>query len=534
MELTGQSIIGYQRGGNTGELFYAFDPAAGEELKPPFYSASPAEIGKAAQLAAASFQTYRQLMGGERATFLRRIAGNLEDLGETLVERATRETALPAARIRGERARTANQLRFFAAIIEEGSWVDARIDQGDPARQPVPKPDVRSMLEPLGPVAVFGASNFPLAFSVAGGDTASALAAGNPVIALAHYSHPGTAELAGMAIRDAAREQGLPEGVFSLLFDARQSVGKVLVEHPDVKAVAFTGSRAGGTALGKLAASRPEPIPFYAEMGSVNPVFILPSALETRAEALAKDLHTSVTLGVGQFCTNPGVVVTMAPADAFAASLAALMNQTAAQPMLNRNIAGAYRRAVSERSAHSRVKSAGGQPEDVHTEPKDADNGPDNCRSRAALFQTDAASFVAHPELQAEIFGPSTLLVAARSREDLLNVARQMEGNLTATIHGTERDLREFADLIAILETKVGRIIFNGFPTGVEVCNAMVHGGPYPSTSDGRNTSVGGRAILRFTRPVAYQDFPESALPPELRDQNPLGIWREVDGRFTK
>jgi len=532
VELTGQSIIGYEHGGKNGEAFRAFDPAADQELAPPFYSASQADADKAVQLAAGSFQTYRHLTGRERGAFLRRIAGHLEQLGDALVERATLETALPAARIRGEQARTANQLRFFAEMIEEGSWVDARIDHGNAARQPVPRPDVRSMLEPLGPVGVFGASNFPLAFSVAGGDTASALAAGNPVIALAHYSHPGTAELAGMAIRDAALEQGLPEGVFSLLFDGTQAIGKALVEHPALKAVGFTGSRAGGTALGKLAASRPEPIPFYAEMSSVNPVFILPSALESRADTLAKGLHASVTLGVGQFCTNPGVVVTMAPGDAFTSKLAALMNQTAPEPMLNRNIATAYRRTVSERAADPLVKFW--DADSVSARPEDADNRPDRCRSRPALFETDAASFVSRPELQAEIFGPSTLLVRTRSREELLNVARHMEGNLTATIHGTEQDLREFADLIAILETKAGRIIFNGFPTGVEVCNAMVHGGTYPSTSDGRSTSVGGRAILRFVRPVAYQDFPESALPPELRDGNPLGIWRQVDGMLSK
>lgn len=419
-------------------------------------------------------------------------------------------------------------------MIEEGSWVDARIDHGDPARQPVPKPDVRSMLQALGPVAVFGASNFPLAFSVAGGDTASALAAGNPVIALAHYSHPGTAELAGMAIRNAAAEQGLPEGVFSLLFDGTQAVGKALVEHPALKAVGFTGSRAGGTALGKLAASRPEPIPFYAEMGSVNPIFILPSVLESRAETLAKGLHASVTLGVGQFCTNPGVVVTMAPADAFASKLAALMKQTAPEPMLNHKIAAAYRQSVSQRTANSQVRFWDAEPDEAQTASKQVGNRPDFCGARPALFETDAATFASQPDLQAEIFGPSTLLVSARNREDLLNVARRMEGNLTATVHGTEQDLLEFADLIAILETKVGRIVFNGFPTGVEVCNAMVHGGTYPSTSDGRSTSVGGRAILRFVRPVAYQDFPESALPAELRDGNPLGIWRQVDGMLSR
>jgi len=528
MELTGRSIIGYRRGQKTGEILRAFNPLTGEDLAPPFYSASSAETDEAVRLAATSFLAYRRLSGSHRGAFLRRIASNLEALGETLVERATQETALPAGRIRGEQARTANQLRFFAEMIEEGSWVDARIDHGDAARQPVQKPDVRSMLEPLGPVAVFGASNFPLAFSVAGGDPASALAAGSPVVALAHYSHPGTAELAGMAIRNAASEQGLPEGVFSLLFDATQSVGKVLVTHPGVKAVGFTGSRAGGTALAKLAASRPEPIPFYAEMSSVNPVFILPSALSSRADALAKELHASVTLGVGQFCTNPGIVVTATPSAAFTSRLAELMDQTPAAPMLNRNIAAAYCRAVAERSAQFRVESSSPQSEEAEGA------GPNLCRCRAALFETDAATFVEHPELKAEIFGPSTLLVQAEGRDDLLRIARNMEGNLTATIHGTEQDLQDFADLISILETKVGRIIFNGFPTGVEVCNAMVHGGAYASTSDGRSTSVGGRAILRWVRPVAYQDFPQSALPGELRDSNPLGIWRQVDGKHSR
>ena len=526
MELTGRSIIGYGRGQATDNPFQAFDPAAGRDLNPSFYSASLDETDRAAQLAADSFQPYRSLNGKERGGFLRRIAGNLEELGETLVERATQETALPAARIRNERARTANQLRFFAEIIEEGSWVDARIDHGDPARQPVPKPDLRSMLGSLGPVAVFGASNFPLAFSVAGGDTASALAAGNPVIALAHYSHPGTAELAGMAIRNAASEQGLPEGVFSLLFDATQTVGQALVTHPGLKAAGFTGSRAGGTALGKLAAERPEPIPFYAEMSSVNPVFILPGALESRLDALAAGLHGSVTLGVGQFCTNPGVIVTAIRSETFTSKLADLMSATPSAPMLNRNIVAAYQRAVTERASHPGVKSL------VRAENDENKTAP--CRSGAALFETDAVSFMNNPELHTEIFGPSTLLVQAADREELLNVARTIEGNLTATIHGTEEDLREFSDLVAILGTRVGRIIFNGFPTGVEVCNAMVHGGPYPSTSDGRSTSVGGRAILRFVRPVAYQDFPDTALPPELRDANPNGIWRQVDGKLSK
>lgn len=526
MELTGHSIIGYGRGRGGGEILHGFDPSTGETLQPAYHSSSPIEVKEAAALAAQNFQAYRRLSGRERGAFLRRIANNLEALGEPLVERAVRETALPAARIRNERTRTCFQLRFFAEMIEEGSWADARIDPGDSARQPLPKPDVRSLRIPLGPVAVFGASNFPLAFSVAGGDTASALAAGNPVVALAHYSHPGTAEFAGMAIRNAAMDSGLPEGVFSLVFDTGHEVASALVAHPQVKAVGFTGSRAGGTALMKIAASRAEPIPFYAEMGSVNPIFILPCVLESRGEALAKAVHGSVTLGVGQFCTNPGIIATIGNSDPFTSRLAELMNETPPGTMLNRNIASAYRRAVAERSTHRGVKASAVQESAIQGEGK-------SCRSGTALFETDAATWLEDSALQGEVFGPSTLLVHSGSRKDLLAIASRMEGNLTATIHGTEDDLREFADLIAVLETKVGRIIFNGFPTGLEVCNAMVHGGPYPATSDGRSTSVGGRAILRFSRLVCYQDFPDPALPPELQDANPLGIWRQVGGHFT-
>jgi 2,5-dioxopentanoate dehydrogenase len=527
MELTGHSIIGYQRGKEGGETLHGFDPSTGEALAPTYHSASLAEVNEAAELAAQGFSAYGRLSGRERGRFLRGIADNLEAFGEALVERAVRETALPAARIRNERTRTCFQLRFFAEIIEEGSWADARIDRGDPARQPLPKPDVRSLRVPLGPVVVFGASNFPLAFSVAGGDTASALAGGNPVVALAHYSHPGTAEFAGMAIRNAALNFGLPEGVFSLLYDAGHQVASALVAHPKVKAVAFTGSRSGGTALMKIASSRPEPISVYAEMSSVNPVFILPGVLESRCEALAKGLHGSVTLGVGQFCTNPGIIVTIGNSNSFTSRLAELMNDTPPGTMLNRNIASSYRRAVAERWAHPHVKARSVQESATESE-------GNACRSGTALFETDAATWLEDSVLQGEVFGPSTLLVHSGNREEMLAIAHRMEGNLTASVHGTEEDLREFADLIAVLETRVGRIISNGFPTGLEVCNAIVHGGPFPATSDGRSTSVGGRAILRFTRLVCYQDFPDSALPQELQDTNPLGIWRQVAGRHTR
>jgi NADP-dependent aldehyde dehydrogenase len=524
VDLIGQSIIGYRRGGKGGAELRGIDPATGESLSPAYYSASRAELNDAAQLAARSFPVYSHLSGKERGAFLRRIAENLEALGDPLLERASRESGLPMARMKFERGRTCSQLRFFAEIIEEGSWVDARIDVGDATRHPAPKPDVRSLRRPLGPVAIFCASNFPLAFSVPGGDTVSALASGNPVVVLAHYSHPGSAELAGMAIRNAASECGLPEGVFSLLYDAGQEIAQALVSHPEITGVGFTGSRRGGTALLKIANSRPSPIPFYAEMGSVNPVFILPGALQSRTEAIAKGLHAAVTLGVGQFCTNPGVIVTSGEDAPFASQLAERMSGTAVGVMLNRGIATTYQRGISERASHPNIAARA-----VVATPSGEGKSP--CGATAALFSTDAKTWVADHTLQDEIFGPSTLLVHATTREEIFEVARQLEGNLTATIHGTDDDLREFADLIALLETKVGRIIFNGYPTGVEVCQAMVHGGPFPATSDGRSTSVGGRAILRFTRFVCFQDFTQSALPAELQDANPLGIWRLVDGK---
>jgi NADP-dependent aldehyde dehydrogenase len=382
------------------------------------------------------------------------------------------------------------------------------------------------MLRPLGPVVVFGASNFPLAFSVAGGDTASALAGGNPVIVKAHAAHPGTSELVGQMVRDAVRECGLPEGVFSLLFGSGAQIGTALMKHPLVKAGGFTGSRAAGRVLMDVAAARPEPIPFYAEMSSTNPVFILPGALRERAETLAAGLHTSFTMGAGQFCTKPGMVFLPQGADAasFTDRLRQLVSASNPFHLLTRNIHSSYDAALAERKSDTAVTL-------VAEAPGRADNK--GFAVRSALFETDAAAFL-ESDLDEEIFGPTTLLVGHSNREQILEIARALEGHLTATIHGTDQDLRDFADLVAILETKVGRLVFNGFPTGVEVCHAMVHGGPYPSTSDGRSTSVGTRAIFRFTRPVCYQGFPDEALPEELRDENPLGIWRMVNGQMSR
>ena len=521
-ELSGQSIIGFSRSTSHASPFHGVDPSNGTQLLPPYYSASSDELDRAAQLAGKAFEIYRRAPGRDKAAFLRKIAENIESLGDELVTRATAETALPAARIKNEIARTCNQLRLFAEMVEEGSWVDARIDRADPSRTPLPKPDVRSMLQPLGPVVVFCASNFPLAFSVAGGDTASALAAGNPVIVKAHHAHPGTAELVGLALNDAVRGCDLPEGVFSLLYGPGSEVGARLVQHPSMKAGGFTGSRAGGLALMRLASMRPEPIPFYAEMSSVNPVFILPSALAERTEEIAKGLHGSVTLGAGQFCTNPGLVfVPEKDSDKLIKRLGELMAATSPFTMLTDGIASAYRLGAQGLQQNSRVKSL-------------AQPVKDGCSAGAALFLTDAESFLEGPSLSTEVFGPSTLLIKYSTYYDLLKIARSLEGQLTATIHGSDEDLKTHGDLVGVLATKAGRLVFNGFPTGVEVGHSMVHGGPFPATSDGRSTSVGTRAAFRFARPVCYQDFADDALPDELKDANLLKIWRMVDGEMTK
>lgn len=518
MTLTGQSIIGFTRTDNTEPVFFGKNAATGARLEPAFRGATREDLDRAVGLALSSFPTYRAISRTRRAEFLRAIAERIEAIGDPLIERVMAETALPEGRVRGERGRTCSQLRFFAGIVEEGSWVDARIDTADPQRQP-PKPDIRSMLRPLGPVAVFCASNFPLAFSVAGGDTASALAAGNPVLVNAHFGHPGTAEMCGAAIRDAAERTNMPEGVFSLLFSIGYEIGQGLVAHEGIKAVGFTGSRRGGMALLKIAQTRKEPIPFYAEMSSVNPVFILPGALAQRGAQIAAGLHASVTLGVGQFCTNPGLVmIPRAPqADSFEAELAGKMRETGATAMLNEGIRQNYDALVSARTGHAKVRTV---------LPWNADPSG----ARPALFAADAEQLFAEPELADEVFGPSTLLVRYVDGDQAIELADEMEGNLTATIHAGPGDEETARKLAAALETKVGRILFGGFPTGVEVCQAMVHGGPWPATSDGRSTSVGGRAIDRFARPVCYQDAPVSILPEELRDGNPAGILRMLNG----
>ncbi len=524
MQISGVSLIAGRAAEKAGPQFSALNPATGEALGPAFFSASEQEVAHTLEAAQMAFLTWRKSSGAERARLLRAIANRLDSAAGELTARAQLETALPEARLKGETQRTSNQLRMFARVAEEGSWVEARIDLAVPDRKPLPRPDLRSMLQPLGPVAVFGASNFPLAFSVAGGDTASALAAGCPVVVKAHPAHPGTSELAGQIVSESIKSCGAPDGLFSLLFDSGFEVGKALVEHPLIQAVAFTGSRRGGRALMDLAARRPNPIPCFAEMGSSNPIFVLPGALATRTTEIASGLHDSFTLGAGQFCTKPGMVFVphLQQTEGLLAELRRLTRQSTGFTLLTPAIAANYRRAIQER-AH--LCGEGTDP---------AAQTTSLCGAAATLLETDLNNFLQQPDLGEEVFGPATLLIRCNSREAMLRAAESLDGHLTATLLGTEEDLAASSDLIAVLERKAGRVLFNGYPTGVEVCDAMVHGGPYPASSDSRFTSVGTRAILRFARPVCYQGFPQASLPEELRDENPRGILRMVDGVTTR
>ncbi len=524
MQLEGLSIIGYRRAQASGKPTPAINPATGAQLDPGYFWASRADVDAAAGLASKAFAVYSRWAPQRRAALLRRIAELFEAQAGAIIERANQETALPVARLQGETARTCGQLRLFASLIEAGWWLEPRIDHGDPARKPLPKPDVRSVRIPLGPVAVFSSSNFPFAFSVAGGDTASALAAGCPVIVKPHQGHLGVSELVGRVISQAALECAAPEGVFSMLYGPGREIGVALVEHPQIQAVGFTGSRAGGRALMDAAARRPAPIPVYAEMGSINPVFLLPKALETAAASLATALHASVTLGVGQFCTNPGLVFVPAGpgAQGFLDQFATLMRGTPGGTMLTSSICSEYHASLEAFSGIPGVARLTGAP---------AGMGATGTAAHAALFVTDAETFLANPGLLEEVFGPSTLVVRCANSSQMLAAAEKLDGQLTATVHAAAGELEQNQDLLAVLETKAGRVVCNGFPTGVEVCHAMVHGGPYPATSEGRSTSVGTRAIERFVRPVCYQNFPDALLPEALKEANPLGLWRLVDGQ---
>jgi 2,5-dioxopentanoate dehydrogenase len=448
----------------------------------------------------------------ERATFLRRIGEHIEKLGDELIQVCHEECKLGVDRLRGERTRTVNQLAMFAGLIEEGSWVDARIDTALPERKPVPKPDLRRVLRPLGPVAVFSASNFPLAFSVAGGDTASAFAAGCAVAVKAHPAHPRTSVLVGDAIARAIVDTGMPKAIFHLVTDSSIEAGKQLVTHPVIRAVGFTGSTQAGRSLFNLAAGRPEPIPVFAEMSSLNPVLIMPEALRERRAEIVKGLAGSVTLGVGQFCTKPGVILGLRGADfeELSSALGDALAKVESAPMLYDGIEERLADSLQKTQAYVQVSRA------------------------AHLLRATAKEFRENDVLQEEIFGPATLLVECTDEEEVLKTIESLPGQLTATVHLTPNEEESSRAFLEAFAGRAGRVILNGYPTGVEVCPSMQHGGPYPATTDSRFTSVGTAAIHRFARPVCFQDFAEKLLPVALRNANKLGIWRQINGRFTK
>jgi 2,5-dioxopentanoate dehydrogenase len=525
MHLHGRSVIAGEasRGGTVS--FTATAAATGEALIPPFFEATAAEVDSALAAAEQAFAQLRQLPAERIAGLLERLAEEIIGLGPELISRGIAETGLPEARLVGERARTCNQLRLFAELVREGSWVEAVIDRADAARQSAPKPDIRRMARPIGPVVVFGAGNFPFAFGACGGDTASALAAGNPVVVKAHRGHPGTNELFAHAAAAAVKACGLPSGTFALLQGPGSTVGQALVKHPATRAVGFTGSKRAGRLLFDLAAARPVPIPVYAEMGSLNPLLILPGALAERSEQLASGLAQSITLGVGQFCTKPGLLLLLesAATDRFARQLAKALASVPAGTMLEASLRESFCEATARFTGIAGVRRiVAGESEASH-------------KVAPQLFETDAVTWLREPALHEEAFGPAALLVRCRDLDEFKRALAAAGGNLTGTLHcGAEDDPGTVGELAALLESLVGRVLFGGFPTGVEVCHAMVHGGPYPATSAPLTTSVGTLAIRRFARPVCYQNLPDQFLPPELRNQNTRNIWRLVDVRLTK
>lgn len=523
MSVTGCMLIGKDRVAGTASSFQAIDPSSGASLEPPFGGATPQMLDRACALAAESFDAYRETALTTRAAFLETIAESILGLGDELIERGVAETGLPRARLEGERQRTVGQLRLFAQVVREGSFLEPRLDAPLPGRKPLPRPDLRVREIAVGPVAVFGASNFPLAFSVAGGDTASALAAGCPVIVKAHNAHPGVSELVGAAVQRAVSQCNLPAGVFSMLFGIGTEIGAALVADARIKAVGFTGSRAGGTALMRIAAQRPEPIPVHAEMSSINPVFLLPAALATRSPSIAKAFVASLSLGAGQFCTKPGLILASdgAGLDEFIGAAAAEVRASSPSLMLTADVHRAYESGVAGACAAAGVRLA-------------ARGERIDSRSQAALLVTEAETFLQNRRLHEEVFGPTAIVVRCHGAGQLREVAESLEGQLTATLHWEAADLAVLRELMPVLERKAGRILTNGFPTGVEVCHAMVHGGPYPATSDARFTSVGTLSIRRFLRPICYQDVPAEALPEALLDGNPLGLWRLRDGHLRR
>lgn len=524
MALTGHSIIAGRSTPGAAGTFRAVDPATTQEVGPEFTGLTRAEVSVATGAAAAAFAEYREVAPESRARFLEAIADEIEALGEELIDTASLESGLPTARIQGERGRTCGQLRLFADVVRQGDHVRVRIDPALPSRMPLPRPDLRQRQVPLGPVAVFGASNFPLAFSTAGGDTASALAAGCPVVVKAHNAHPGTSELVGWAVTRAAQSTGMPAGVFSLVYGLGNEVGQALVTDPAIQAVGFTGSRAGGLALVAAAGARPQPIPVYAEMSSVNPVVILPGAIEGDSSELAKAYLASLTSGSGQFCTNPGIIFVPngADGDRFLTSAGRGLGTSAGQTMLTPQIRARFEDGLRRLSQHADVTTVAAGTRG------DSENSP-----APHIFETSIDQFHSDDTLAEEVFGAAGLVVRYDDVDALLRAVQRVEGQLTATVHAAEADHPAAARLLPVLETRAGRILFNGWPTGVEVSHAMVHGGPYPATSDSRTTSVGTLAIERFQRPVCYQDVPADLLPVSVRDDNPWKLTRRIEGTLT-
>lgn len=520
--MLGHNYIGGRRSAAGSTIVKSVDASTGIELPFDFYQATEAEVGEAAGAAAAAYPAYRSLSAERRAQFLDAIADELDALGDDFVATVCQETALPAGRIQGERGRTSGQMRLFAKVLRRGDFYGARIDRALPERQPLPRPDLRQYRIGLGPVAVFGASNFPLAFSTAGGDTAAALAAGCPVVFKAHSGHMATAEQVADAIIRAAERTGMPAGVFNMIYGG--GVGEWLVKHPAIQAVGFTGSLRGGRALCDMAAARRQPIPVFAEMSSINPVVVLPQALQVRGPNIASELTASVVQGCGQFCTNPGLVLGIR-SPAFSAFVAAVANHIGGQPaqtMLNAGTLGSYAKGVQALLTHPGIRHLAGTSQQGN-------------QAQPQLFQADVRLLLEGDEvLQEEVFGPTTVIVEVADQGELNAALQGLHGQLTATLIAEPEDFQQFPELTALLEQKVGRVLVNGYPTGVEVCDAMVHGGPYPATSDARGTSVGTLAIDRFLRPVCFQNYPDSALPEALRNANPLGIQRLVDGTSTR
>ncbi|WP_435579008.1 aldehyde dehydrogenase (NADP(+)) [Gilvibacter sp.] len=522
--ITGKSYIASEPSSSTGNTFKTFDPQKNADNPWVFTEATQAEVDEAVNKATEAFESFRSSTGAQRAALLNAIADQIMNLGDTLIDTYCAESGLPAGRAQGERGRTVFQLRTFADLVADGSWVEANIDTGDPDRTPAPKPDLRKMNIPLGPVAVFGASNFPLAYSTAGGDTAAAFAAGCPVIVKSHPMHAGTGELVAQAISTAVNQVGMHPGIFSNLNSSGIEVGTQLVSHPGIKAVGFTGSIKGGRALYDLAAAREEPIPVFAEMGSINPVVALPSALSEDALGWAQKYAGSINLGTGQFCTNPGLILGIVSEEfeAFEHHLQQAFEDIAPQCMLHPKIKQAFDHGKQQADAQAGTTTV------VAEAAVDTAN-----YASPMVLRVSGAEFLANDKLHHEVFGPYSLLVSCASKEELLAIIKNLEGQLTGTILATQKDLNGQQDLVNAMQNRVGRLIFNGVPTGVEVCPSMLHGGPYPASTDSRFSAVGIHSIKRWVRPFSFQDWPDAQLPQELQNANPLGIHRLVNNKWT-